>query len=110
MPRANFSRERSFKLVGEPTRGQPEIEGGIDEVFQFVGVEDPSGCRDWRFARYERRSWERGLVIVAHQAQDLSPQDVGARAAAGPTGGRHRVRPDARPRPRSNWMTTRSRT
>ena len=66
-------------------------------MVQFVGVEDPSGRRDWRVAGYERRSGESGLVIVAHQAQDLSPQDVGAQAAQGPTGARHKVPPDARP-------------
>src|SRR4029078_11895386 len=62
--------------------GQEEVEAGVDEIAQFLGVEDTSGVMHQVRVRIEGPTGNLLLVVLADEGGDLFPQ---------PAAGRHSV-------------------
>ena len=69
--------EGFLEFEGEPAGGEPEIQRGLGQVDQFIGVENTARVRDRRAVRH-KRFLRKGLgMVLPHKAQDLLPQLIG---------------------------------
>jgi len=76
--------QAGLEFLGEATGGEPEVEGGIDQGGQFVGVVDPAGVMDLVLARAEGALLRlAGGVEGFHQVADLLTQGVFVRRCDG---------------------------
>ncbi len=102
------TRDGTLELVREPPGGQPEVERGVDEMPDVVGVEDLSADRDRRLAGDERPIGPPCLAVLGDQGEDPGAELLVAHAA--PRNARYqgtvlsspsrRDRPGAQPRRR----------
>ena len=79
---AHASGESFFKFLGEPPRGEPEVERTIDEVFDLRGIEHAARHRHG-LPRLERPLGKRQPAILCDKRANLVTNGVGRATAIG---------------------------